>query len=106
MRTTATAASALAFALALLSTTARAVDEAAYLGSVALVAGEYCPPGNLPADGRELDANQHQALFTLLGNRFGGDGQTTFKLPDLSGQTPKGLLYCVTVAGIWPPQDP
>jgi len=42
----------------------------------------------LPCDGRQLQCRDNQALFSLLGNRFGGDGRTTFNLPDLRGRIP------------------
>lgn len=90
---------------ALLAPPAGAVDQTPYLGTVALMAGDYCPANSLPADGRELDARDHQALYALLLNRFGGEDQKTFRLPDLGGQAPKGMLYCICVSGIWPPKD-
>lgn len=94
----------LAFA-ALLAPAAGAVDQTPYLGTVALMAGDYCPANSLPADGRELDARSHQALYALLLNRFGGEEQKTFKLPDLAGKAPAGMLYCICVNGVWPPKD-
>jgi len=106
MRFDAAAAGALALALALLPTAAGAVDEIAYLGTIGLVAADYCPAYSLPADGRALSVREHQALYTLLGDRFGADGQETFNLPDLRARTPKGLLYCLCVDGVWPNQDP
>ena len=106
MRTTAAAAGALLLAMALLPTTAQALDQVPYLGTIGLVAADYCPAHSLPADGRALAVREHQALYTLLGDRFGADGQETFNLPDLRGRTPKGLLYCLCVDGVWPNQDP
>lgn len=90
---------------ALLASPAGAVDQLPYLGTVALVAADYCPTNSLPADGRELQAREQQALYALLLNCFGGEEQKTFKLPDLSGKAPKGMLYCICVSGIWPPKD-
>lgn len=61
-----------------------------YLGSVCLVAFDYCPRGKLEADGRLLPIARHTQLAQLLGTTYGGDGQTTFALPDLRGRAPVG----------------
>ncbi len=60
------------------------------LGSVCLVAYNFCPRGYASAEGQLLSIAQNQALFALLGTQFGGNGQTTFALPDLRGRTPIG----------------
>ncbi len=44
--------------------------------------------GWLPCDGRTLQTKDYPALYSLLGSRYGGDGKTTFCLPDLRGRTP------------------
>ncbi len=90
---------------ALLAPGAGAMDQAPYMGTLALVAADFCPANSLPADGRELAVKDNQALYVLLQNRFGGDGQKTFRLPDLGGKTPQGMLYCICVNGIWPSKD-
>ena len=61
-----------------------------YIGSVCFTAASYCPEGYLPADGRLLNIAQYQALYALLGTTYGGDGRTTFALPDLRGRVPVG----------------
>jgi microcystin-dependent protein len=61
-----------------------------YIGSVCFTAASYCPEGYLPADGRMLNISQYQALFAVIGNVYGGDGRTTFALPDLRGRVPVG----------------
>jgi len=48
----------------------------------------FCPRGTLPAEGQLLPISSNTALFSLLGTRFGGDGRTTFGLPDLRGRFP------------------
>ena len=48
----------------------------------------YAPRGWAMCNGQLLPINQNQALFSLLGTTFGGNGQTNFALPDLRGQTP------------------
>jgi hypothetical protein len=72
------------------------------LGSVILnVAVEY--PGNyLPADGRTLAITSNTALFSLIGIDYGGDGMTTFALPDLRKAAPNNTQYLICVAGIFP----
>lgn len=62
-----------------------------YIGSVCTFAMDWCPRDYLPADGRMLQVSQNQALFALIGNRYGGDGRTTFALPDLRGRSPVGI---------------
>lgn len=59
------------------------------LGEVVTFAGPL-PDDVLPADGRHLSIAQNTALFSLLLTQFGGNGQTTFALPDLRGRTPVG----------------
>ena len=61
------------------------------LGEIRLFAGNFEPPGWLFCDGRLLPIRDHIALFEILGNSFGGDGLTTFGLPDLRGRVPMGI---------------
>jgi microcystin-dependent protein len=58
-----------------------------FLGEVQTFAFDFAPRGWLLADGQLLQISQHQALFSLLGTTYGGDGRTTFALPDLRGQS-------------------
>ena len=60
----------------------------AFMGEVYLVASNFCPDNSMRADGQILPINQNQALFALLGTQFGGNGSTTFALPDLRGRLP------------------
>ncbi len=61
-----------------------------FIGEVAFFAGNYEPQGWLFCDGRILPIFQYQALFSILGNKFGGDGSTNFALPDLRGRVAVG----------------
>jgi microcystin-dependent protein len=61
-----------------------------FLGEIRLVAFDFAPKGWAACDGRLLPINQNQALFALLGTQYGGDGKTTFALPDLRGRVPVG----------------
>jgi microcystin-dependent protein len=59
-----------------------------YVGEIMGFAGTFVPVDFLPCDGRLLSINDHQTLFSLLGTSYGGDGVTTFALPDLSNRAP------------------
>lgn len=59
-----------------------------FLGEIRTFAGSFAPVGWLPCDGRLMAISGNEALFTLLGTTYGGDGQTTFALPDLQGRAP------------------
>jgi microcystin-dependent protein len=58
------------------------------MGELKLVAFNYAPKGWALCDGQLLPINQNQALFSLFGTMYGGNGQTTFALPDLRGRVP------------------
>lgn len=59
-----------------------------YLGQVMLVGFNFCPRGTAEAAGQLLPISQYSALFSLYGTIYGGDGRTTFALPDLRGRSP------------------
>lgn len=61
------------------------------LGQVMIVPYQFAPKGWALCNGQVLAINQNTALFALLGTTFGGDGQTTFALPDLRGRVPIGM---------------
>lgn len=61
-----------------------------YLGEVRNVGFNFCPVNWAQASGQLLAINQNQALFSLLGTYYGGDGVRTFGLPNLNGRTPYG----------------
>ncbi len=62
----------------------------AFVGEIRLFPIDWAPAGWLPCDGRSLPINGNVALASLLGSQFGGDGRTTFNLPDLRGRVPVG----------------
>jgi microcystin-dependent protein len=62
----------------------------AYLGEVRIFAGDYAPEGWLPCNGQLLSINDYATLYGLIGTKWGGDGITTFALPDLRGRLPIG----------------
>ena len=57
-----------------------------YLGTVTIFAGNFAPRAWMFCQGQLLAIAQYDALFALLGTTYGGDGQTTFGLPDLRGR--------------------
>jgi microcystin-dependent protein len=59
-----------------------------FLGEVKIVAFNFAPQGWAKCNGQLLPINQNQALFSLLGTMYGGNGQTNFALPNLQGRTP------------------
>ncbi|MFS2013667.1 phage tail protein [Azospirillum sp. CT11-132] len=62
----------------------------AYTGEIRMFAGNYAPPGWHFANGALLRINDYQALYSLYGVTWGGDGATTFGLPNLCGRLPIG----------------
>lgn len=59
-----------------------------FLAEIRIVAFNFAPRGWAFCDGPLLPINQNQALFSLLGTTYGGDGETNFALPDLRGRSP------------------
>jgi len=76
------------------------------LGQVELFPYNFSPKGWLACNGQLLPINQNQALFALLGTNFGGDGRTTFAVPNLQGKAPASVLqYYIAITGIFPSRD-
>src|SRR4051794_39052049 len=59
-----------------------------FMGEIRIFSFNYAPRGWTQCNGQLLPINQNQALFSLLGTTFGGNGQTNFALPNLQGRTP------------------
>ena len=59
-----------------------------FLGEIRIVSFNFAPKGWALCNGQLLPINQNQALFSLLGTTYGGDGRVTFALPNLQGRTP------------------
>lgn len=59
-----------------------------FIGEIRLFGFGFPPKGWALCNGQQLSVSQNPALFSLLGTQFGGDGRTTFALPDLRGRTP------------------
>jgi microcystin-dependent protein len=59
-----------------------------FIGEIKMFGGNFAPRGFALCDGQLLSVSQNNALFALLGTIYGGDGRTTFALPDLRGRLP------------------
>lgn len=59
-----------------------------FVGEIKMFAGSFAPRGYALCNGQLLAVSQNDALFSLLGTIYGGDGRTTFGLPDLRGRVP------------------
>jgi len=77
-----------------------------YLGEIRVFTFGFAPKGWALCNGQTLPINQNQALFSLLGTNYGGDGQTTFQLPNFQGKcvisagsSPNGYSYVVGQTG-------
>ncbi|ACV63155.1 Tail Collar domain protein [Desulfofarcimen acetoxidans DSM 771] len=75
------------------------------LGDIELFAFDFAPRHWMPCEGQTLSTATYQTLFSLIGITFGGNGITTFCLPDLRNALPMqgmGMHYCIAVEGIYP----
>ncbi|QEC79662.1 phage tail protein [Mucilaginibacter ginsenosidivorax] len=59
-----------------------------YIGEIRMFAGNFAPQGWFFCDGSLLSISQYSAFFSLLGTTYGGDGMSTFQIPDLRGRAP------------------
>lgn len=78
-----------------------------YLGDVRAMSFTFAPQGWAPCQGQLLPIMQNQALYSLLGTKYGGDGRVNFALPALppvQAQNGGALTYCINLKGQYPPQ--
>jgi microcystin-dependent protein len=73
-----------------------------WLGQVMLFGFDVVPLGTIPAAGQQLMINRDTALFSLYSTTYGGNGTTTFGIPNLHGKAPTGLHYRVCTRGAFP----
>ncbi len=59
-----------------------------YVGEIRMFAGNFAPAGWMFCEGELLPISEYETLFNLIGTTYGGDGQSTFALPDLRGRVP------------------
>jgi microcystin-dependent protein len=79
------------FVICALSTINTKAQSEPFLGQITMFAGNFAPRGWAKCEGQLLQISQYSALFSILGTMYGGDGRTTFALPDLRGRTPIGV---------------
>lgn len=60
----------------------------AYIGEIRMFAGNFAPAGWMFCEGQLLPISENESLFNVIGTAYGGDGQSTFALPDLRGRFP------------------
>ena len=59
-----------------------------YIGQITMFAGDFAPRGWALCNGQLLSVAQYTSLFAIIGNMYGGDGRSSFALPDLRGRAP------------------
>ena len=74
-----------------------------FVGQIELFAFSFAPEGFAPCNGALLPISENTLLYSLLGTTYGGDGKTTFGLPNLAPVTPQGPGYYIAIYGIAPP---
>jgi len=72
-----------------------------YVGEIRMFAGNFAPAGWMFCEGQLLPISENETLFNLIGTTYGGDGQSTFALPDLRGRVPlhQGNAFVLAEAG-------
>lgn len=81
----------------------RQMNDFECLGAIELCSIIFIPYGYTPCDGRPLNIDENNTLFSLLGAKYGGDGSATFALPDMRGLQPyPNQQYVICTSGIYP----
>jgi len=76
-----------------------------FIGEIELFPYTFAPMEWLSCEGQLLNVNTYSPLFALIGNQYGGDGRTTFALPNLLGTEPvPNMKYYIALQGIFPPK--
>ena len=77
-----------------------------FLGQIIVFPYSFVPMGFLLCNGQQLNIQQYSALYSLIGNKFGGNGNTTFCIPNLQGaETLPGTAYYICISGIYPTRE-
>ena len=69
-----------------------------YIGEIRMFAGNFAPAGWMFCSGQQLPISENEALFQLIGTTYGGDGESTFNLPNLQSRVPMGVGNGETIA--------
>lgn len=79
------------------------MDIDVYVGSIYLYPYNFIPKGWAECRGQILQIEQFEALYALIGIKYGGDGRSTFAVPNLQGAEPlPDMKYCIALEGIFP----
>lgn len=74
-----------------------------FIGQIQMFAFGYAPVNWAPCDRQVLQIKEHMALFSLLGNKYGGDGINTFALPNLTAfEANAGIKHFIAINGVFP----
>ncbi len=76
----------------------------AFIASIMLFAGNFAPKGWAECKGQVMQISQNNALFALIGTTYGGNGSTTFALPNLKAPL-EGTRYIICTQGIFPSRN-
>ena len=76
-----------------------------FIGEVRLFGGNFAPRDWAFCEGQLLSITQYPSLFSILGTIYGGDGRTTFGLPDLSEHRPGDVHYIIALQGFYPSRN-
>lgn len=74
-----------------------------FVGQISLFPFTFAPQGWIFCDGQQLFIGENEALYTRLMNTFGGDGESTFAVPDFRAIAPKNCQYCISLFGEYRP---
>jgi hypothetical protein len=76
------------------------------IGTIQLFPYTFAPMGWMSCEGQLMNITQNQALYSLIGTKFGGDGRTNFALPNLNGASPLSQnKYYIAMTGLYPSRD-
>lgn len=76
-----------------------------FIGEIRMFAGTFAPRGWAMCSGQMISISQNTALFSVLGNAYGGDGRSTFALPNLQGASPVGVGQGPGLQDVFSPGD-
>lgn len=77
-----------------------------FIGDIELFPFNYAPAKWEKCEGQIMTIQSNPTLYSLIGDRFGGDGRTTFALPNLKDASPiSGMHYCISMQGNYPPRN-
>ncbi|SFR75366.1 phage tail protein [Anaeromicropila populeti] len=77
--------------------------EEPFVGMIELFPYDFVPEGWALCAGQAMSIMQNQALYSLIGVKYGGNASTTFNLPDLRNAVPiPGMRFCISMQGLYP----